>query len=126
MSQDSQAKKARRRKRRDSKQNRWLPDSVMGAVEADVDAMADEILAAADRFGEWITGRGWTFDEDATTDGVVSWFFEPSAVEPDTDEHEAIMNALRDNAFHRGRAAEALGINRSTLWRRMQRLGIEV
>jgi transcriptional regulator with PAS, ATPase and Fis domain len=37
---------------------------------------------------------------------------------------ERILRALRENNGHKGRAAEALGINRSTLYHRMARYGI--
>lgn len=94
MSKNSQAKKARRRKRQDKAANRWLPDSVLDAVDDQADAIADEIVAAAQQFDEWIQGRGWTFDPDATTDEVVSWYFEPSAVEPESDEHESVTRVL--------------------------------
>jgi len=40
------------------------------------------------------------------------------------DERERILAALAATSWNRSRAAEQLGINRSTLWRRMQRLGI--
>jgi len=35
-----------------------------------------------------------------------------------------IQNALQENGSHRGRTAEALGIDRTTLWRKMKQLGI--
>lgn len=94
MSRDSQAKKARRRKRRESAAGRWLPDAVLDAVDDQADAMADDIVDAAEQFGDWLTGRGWAFDVDGAADGVVSWYFEPSAVEPETDEHEVVTRVL--------------------------------
>ncbi|MFP4474975.1 MAG: sigma 54-interacting transcriptional regulator [Desulfatibacillaceae bacterium] len=39
-------------------------------------------------------------------------------------ERERILSALRENEWHRTRTAEALGVDRTTLWRRMRRLGI--
>ncbi len=42
----------------------------------------------------------------------------------DTDERRMLLEALEASDWHRGRAAERLGINRSTLWRKMRRLGI--
>lgn len=39
-------------------------------------------------------------------------------------EAEAIRNALRQNDGHRGRTAAALGIDKSTLWRKMKKFGI--
>ncbi|MFH1679577.1 MAG: helix-turn-helix domain-containing protein, partial [Candidatus Eisenbacteria bacterium] len=40
------------------------------------------------------------------------------------DERKAITGALRRSGGHRGRAAKLLGIDRTTLWRKMRRLGI--
>ncbi|HSA59845.1 MAG TPA: helix-turn-helix domain-containing protein, partial [bacterium] len=34
------------------------------------------------------------------------------------------LSALRDNCYHRGRAAQALGISRRTLYARLRRFGI--
>jgi PAS domain S-box-containing protein len=39
-------------------------------------------------------------------------------------ERDAILRALEQSAGHRGKAAEALGMDRTTLWRKMRRLGI--
>ncbi|MGZ8463272.1 MAG: sigma-54 interaction domain-containing protein [Candidatus Deferrimicrobiaceae bacterium] len=41
------------------------------------------------------------------------------------DEKERILRTLEANRWSRGDAAVALGINRSTLWRKMRRLGID-
>jgi transcriptional regulator of acetoin/glycerol metabolism len=40
-------------------------------------------------------------------------------------EAETIRRALREHAGHRGHTAQALGIDKSTLWRKMKRFGIE-
>ena len=56
------------------------------------------------------TGKGW---------GSVSPWNGPA------DEGQAIREALEKNNWHRGRAAELLGIDRTTLWRKMKKLGIE-
>ena len=44
---------------------------------------------------------------------------------PDATEGERIRDALRRCEGHRGRAARDLGVDRTTLWRKMKRLGIE-
>jgi transcriptional regulator with PAS, ATPase and Fis domain len=41
-------------------------------------------------------------------------------------EVEAIREALRQHGGHRGRTAEALGINKTTLWRKLKKYGIQL
>jgi DNA-binding NtrC family response regulator len=41
------------------------------------------------------------------------------------DERSAIVQALRANDGHRSRAADMLGMSRTTLWRRMKELGLD-
>jgi PAS domain S-box-containing protein len=48
-----------------------------------------------------------------------------SAQPLDEAEAGAIMRVLRKHGGHRGRAAAELGIHKTTLWRKMKRLGIE-
>ena len=48
-----------------------------------------------------------------------------SAASGGEDEKERILRTLEANRWNRGDAAVALGINRSTLWRKMRRLGID-
>jgi transcriptional regulator of acetoin/glycerol metabolism len=40
-------------------------------------------------------------------------------------ERERIVKALAAHRWNRNRAAQALGVSRSTLWRRMRELGVE-
>ncbi|MFH1809915.1 MAG: sigma 54-interacting transcriptional regulator [Pseudomonadota bacterium] len=42
------------------------------------------------------------------------------------DERDRVLTALRQTNFHRGQAARLLGIDRSTLWRRLRGLGISL
>ncbi len=48
-----------------------------------------------------------------------------TAASPADDERTELLRALRRARFNKSEAAKALGINRTTLWRRMKRLGIE-
>jgi two-component system response regulator AtoC len=41
-----------------------------------------------------------------------------------TGERERIVRILEEHRWNRGAAAAALGVDRTTLWRRMKRLGI--
>ena len=49
----------------------------------------------------------------------------PEALPEDPAERLRIVQTLESARWNRGRAAEALGMSRSTLWRRMKELGIE-
>jgi len=49
---------------------------------------------------------------------------EATGVEEPTGEREVILRTLGDHRWNRGAAAAALGVDRTTLWRRMKRLGI--
>jgi transcriptional regulator with PAS, ATPase and Fis domain len=50
---------------------------------------------------------------------------EPSKHLPEETERERIVKTLEAHHWNRQRAADALGLSRSTLWRRMRELGIE-
>jgi PAS domain S-box-containing protein len=49
---------------------------------------------------------------------------ERTGAEGATGERERIVQTLEENRWNRGAAAAALGVDRTTLWRRMKRLGI--
>lgn len=87
MSRNSQAKKARRKKRQTTREARWIPAEATGAL----DDPAAQLLSAAEKFDEWIVSRGWTFDEENSAEGLATWFYEPSAIEiEDEDEDEPV------------------------------------
>ncbi len=48
----------------------------------------------------------------------------PTPFDPSDDERARILRALEDARFNKTEAAAALGINRTTLWRKTRRLGI--
>jgi len=85
MSRQSDAKKARRRKRQSARDESWLPASEfedrLGTVE---DAVGD--------IDDWLTPRGWVLDTDLDTDNtdVVSWFYPPSAAQFGDDDIEPV------------------------------------
>lgn len=78
MSRSSAAKKARRKKRQVTRNDRWLPADVHADVEG-VALIADEII-----------GRGWEFDREFSTENFVTWFYPPSGVEPDDESVEPV------------------------------------
>ena len=86
MSRNSDAKKARRKKRQGSRDVRWLPHDVAGALD-DVDV---ELAQAVETFDQWLTSRGWTFDAEFSTETLISWFYEPSAAAVVDDAHEPV------------------------------------
>ena len=87
MSRDSQAKKARRRKRQAARDANWIPEPALEAVLADDDV--DEITEAVAGIDEWITARGWVLDVENSAD-LVSWVYPPSAAEFDDEEREPV------------------------------------
>lgn len=113
MSRHSDAKKARRKKRRDARDTRWVPDQVMDSIlkagepaelaardvvesVLGVDYAPDdeyppdvvELVQAATVFDEWIAQRGWTFDTDFSLEGLASWIYPPSVTEFDDEAME--------------------------------------
>lgn len=81
MSRKSQAKQARRNKRRAARDARWLPDTVLDGLSEDI-----EIAAVLERFDERITERGWVFDEEASDEESALWAYPPSASTVDGDD----------------------------------------
>ncbi|KAA0111412.1 hypothetical protein [Mycolicibacterium sp. P1-5] len=86
MSRNSDAKKARRKKRQSGRDARWLPDDVAATVD-DVDV---ELAQAVETFDQWMTSRGWTFDAEFSTDTLISWFYEPSAAAVPDERYEPV------------------------------------
>jgi hypothetical protein len=75
------AKKARRNKRRAARDAGWVPDTVM-------DDLVDHVELATDleAFDARITQRGWTFDEDESDEDFVFWLYAPSGTDVDEDD----------------------------------------
>lgn len=86
MSRNSDAKKARRKKRQATRDVRWIPDDVKDTLD-DVDV---ELAQAVETFDEWLTTRGWTFDAEFSTETLISWFYEPSAAAVVDDAYEPV------------------------------------
>jgi hypothetical protein len=73
MSRKTDAKKARRRKRQASRNDRWLSDTVMDSLSDDI-----ELAAILEAFDERITERGWVFDDELSDDESALWSYPPS------------------------------------------------
>lgn len=82
MSRQSDAKKARRNKRRAARASNWLPDNVLDELVTTQAAITVDLEA----FDQRITARGWIFDEDESDEDFVFWFYEPSGTDVDEDE----------------------------------------
>jgi hypothetical protein len=82
VSRRTEAKKARRNKRRAVREVNWLPDNVLDDLVATQAAIATDLEA----FDQRIIERGWTFDEDESDEDFVFWIYEPSATDVDEDE----------------------------------------
>jgi len=82
VSRRSEAKKARRNKRRAVRESTWLPDGVLDDLVTTQAAIATDLEA----FDQRITERSWTFDEDESDEDFVFWFYQPSGTDVDGDE----------------------------------------
>lgn len=81
MSRRTDAKKARRRKRRAARDERWVPAPVMDAMSDDI-----ELAAVLEEFDRRITERGWVFDDESSDDESALWCYPPSQADVDDDE----------------------------------------
>jgi hypothetical protein len=81
VSRRTEAKKARRNKRRAVREVNWVPDAVLDDV---TDTL--ELAHVLEAFDELVTKRGWTFDDENSDERGVAWFYEPSCA--DNDDYE--------------------------------------
>jgi hypothetical protein len=77
VSRRTEAKKARRNKRRAVREASWLPDNVLDDLVTTQAAIATDLEA----FDQRITERGWEFDDDESDEEFAFWCYEPSAAE---------------------------------------------
>jgi hypothetical protein len=89
VSRRTEAKKARRNKRRATREVSWLPDNVLEELVTAQAAIATDLEA----FDQRITERGWTFDDDESDEDFVFWFYEPSATNVDADDVAPVTTA---------------------------------
>jgi transcriptional regulator with PAS, ATPase and Fis domain len=47
-----------------------------------------------------------------------------SAIQPENEEHAGLLAALQKFSWHRKKTARALGVDRTTLWRKMKKYGL--
>lgn len=90
MSRNSQAKKARRKKRQAARAATWIPAAEFGQMVDDEEHL-DALDAAIGDIDDWLTPRGWVLDSETTENtGLMSWFFPPSAVDVDDPDLEPV------------------------------------
>lgn len=77
----------------------------------------DDLIDAFD-VSQWLEGSQ---EEESNLKDIKK----ESQVKEDVSQREEILNALRRVKFHKGKAAEQLGVSRSTLWRKMKKYGLE-
>lgn len=93
MSRRTDSKKARRNKRRASRDANWIPGPALDDV---VDGL--ELADILEAFDERITERGWTFDDENSDERGAAWFYEPSADGHDDGPPTTIWISAEDNA----------------------------
>jgi hypothetical protein len=90
VSRRSEAKKARRNKRRAAHGANWLPDNVLDELVATQAAIATDLEA----FDARLTERGWTFDEDESDEDFAFWFYEPSGAQVGDEDELAPVTTI--------------------------------
>jgi hypothetical protein len=87
LSRQSDAKKARRKKRRAARDANWIPQDVL-------DGAADELELAdvLEHFDEFVTQRGWVFSEESDDESAL-WFW-PASVADGVDEGVAPVTTI--------------------------------
>ena len=88
------AKKARRHKRRAKRDANWVPDNLIDGIAENVD-----LAEYLESFHELVTQRGWTYDDEQSTDTNVAWFYEPSLGHEDDKYTTAWISAEDDAEF---------------------------
>jgi hypothetical protein len=82
VSRQSEAKKARRNKRRAVRESNWLPDTVLD----DLVTTQATIAAVLEELDQQITERGWIFDDELSDDESALWSYPPSMADIADDE----------------------------------------
>lgn len=95
-SKKAEAKKARRNKRRAARDSNWIPEEVLDDYVEDIET-ADYL----ESFHRLVTQRGWTYDDETSTDTNVAWFYQPSVEDRNGDgPYTTIWISAEDDADH--------------------------
>jgi O-succinylhomoserine sulfhydrylase len=76
VSRRTEAKKARRNKRRAVREVNWIPQSTLDELSDDI-----EVAAVLEELDQRVTERGWIFDEELSDDESALWSYPPSAAD---------------------------------------------
>jgi hypothetical protein len=76
VSRRTEAKRARRDKRRAARDVNWIPEEVLDEIADEV-----ELVEGLESFDAQITERGWAFDDDQSDEEFVIWFYPPSGAD---------------------------------------------
>jgi hypothetical protein len=89
VSRRTEAKKARRNKRRAVRDASWVPQSTLEELSDDIG-----IAVVLEEFDQQITERGWIFDDELSDDESALWSYPPSAADIADDEVVAVTTIL--------------------------------
>lgn len=84
-SKKTEAKQARRKRRRAARDARWIPEDVLNDVVDNLD-LADDL----EDFDERVTQRGWTFDEELSDSESAIWFYPPSGADVGDEQRQPV------------------------------------
>jgi hypothetical protein len=90
VSRQNDTKKARRDKRRATRDARWIPEPQLEELVTAEAAIAAEL----ELFDERISERGWTFDDELSEEGFAAWFYVPSAAYVAEPHHETVTRIV--------------------------------
>jgi hypothetical protein len=76
VSRRTEAKKARRNKRRAVREVNWIPQSTLDELSDDIG-----VAAVLEELDQRVTERGWIFDEELSDDESALWSYPPSAAD---------------------------------------------
>lgn len=104
MSRQSQAKKARRKKRQSARDEFWIPDRVLEELEI-ADGLED--------FDARLTERGWTFGADTDDGAGVFWIWPDSVAEVDIEAESADATVILLSPEDGGQVAHVVFVGMS-------------
>jgi hypothetical protein len=93
VSRQTEAKNARRQKRRAVRDARWIPEPVLDDVADNL-----ELADVLERFDELVTQRGWTFDDENSDERGAAWVHELPGSGTDDGPPTTIWISAEDNA----------------------------